>query len=121
MGCLRNGDISARGLKRNGIVTFHFHIVPLSFRTACKMVLGLLNWLADSLGFRTACETVLGLLNFSHALQKISRVFKMISHGWFIFAQHAKLISMVCEIFAPHAKRFINFAGCANCLGFSSV
>ena len=57
-----------------------------------------------SFDFYTTCEMALGVRNFSHALQKFHRVCEMSSYGAFIFAQCAKLVRRVCEIFAPHAK-----------------
>ena len=86
------------GLKRNGRMTFHFRTTPFGFLIACEMALGVRNWFTDSLGFHTAYEIGLGVRNFSHALQKFCRVCKMSSQSWFIFAQCAKLVRMVCEL-----------------------
>ena len=76
--CLRNGEVRARGLKRDSKATFRFRTTPLDFCTACEVALEVRNGFVDPLGFRTAFETVLGVQNFSHALRKFRKVFEMI-------------------------------------------
>ena len=85
--------LGLKGLKMEGMATFHFCTTPLGFCIACEMALEVWNYFADPLGFCTVCEMVLGIQSFSHALRNFSRVRN--EFVWYFY------FCWVCEISHP--------------------